>query len=64
MRKLTLALAAATFFAAIPPAHAQSAPTSAEGMQALRSAVGQDKKGYVSNMLQLTEAEAKKFWPI
>ncbi len=65
MRKLTLVLAAATLFAALPFAHAQSAPAdSVQGMQALRSAVGQDKKGYVGNMLQLTDAEAKKFWPV
>ncbi len=63
MRKLTLVLATATLIAALPHAYAQTSPAGAD-MQALRSAVGQDKKGYVSNMLQLTDAEAKKFWPV
>lgn len=33
-------------------------------MQALRTAVRADKKALVASTLQLTPAEAKKFWPI
>lgn len=33
-------------------------------MQALREAVRADKKAFVTSTLQLTPAEAKKFWPL
>jgi Spy/CpxP family protein refolding chaperone len=33
-------------------------------MQALRAAVRADKKAFVQSTLQLTPAEAKKFWPL
>ena len=33
-------------------------------MQALRAAVQADKRAYVASTLQLTDAEAKSFWPI
>ena len=33
-------------------------------MQALRNAVRSDKKALVASTLKLTEAEAKKFWPV
>ena len=33
-------------------------------MQALRAAVRADKKAYVASVLELTDAEAKKFWPL
>jgi hypothetical protein len=33
-------------------------------MQALRAAVGADKRAFVASALNLTPAEAKKFWPI
>src|SRR6266480_5189737 len=33
-------------------------------MQALRAAVKSDKKAYVASTMNLTAAEAKKFWPI
>ena len=33
-------------------------------MQALRTAVRADKKAYVASVLNLTDAEAKKFWPL
>jgi Spy/CpxP family protein refolding chaperone len=33
-------------------------------MQALRAAVKSDKRAYVASALNLTPAEAKKFWPI
>jgi Spy/CpxP family protein refolding chaperone len=33
-------------------------------MQALRKAVQSDKKAFVASTLNLTDAEAKKFWPL
>jgi hypothetical protein len=33
-------------------------------MQALRAAVRSDKKAFVASTLKLTDAEAKRFWPI
>jgi hypothetical protein len=33
-------------------------------MQALRNAVRADKKAFVASVLNLTDAEAKKFWPL
>ena len=33
-------------------------------MAALRAAVRADKKAYVASVLKLTDAEAKKFWPV
>ena len=33
-------------------------------MQALRSAVRSDKRVFVESTLKLTDAEAKRFWPI
>ena len=33
-------------------------------MQALRTAIRVDKKAFVAATLQLTDAEAKRFWPI
>jgi hypothetical protein len=33
-------------------------------MQALRKAVRSDKKAFVASTLQLTDAEAKRFWPV
>ncbi len=33
-------------------------------MQALRKAVQSDKKAFVASTLKLTDAEAKRFWPV
>jgi hypothetical protein len=40
------------------------APADATDMQALRSAVQADKRAYGTSVLKLSDAEAKKFWPI
>ena len=45
------------------PAWAQGNAADVTDMQALRTAVRTDKKAYVASVLQLTDAEAKKFWP-
>jgi len=49
---------------AAPLAIAEGNPADATDMQALRSAVRADKKALVASTLDLTPAEAKKFWPI
>lgn len=61
-RKLATALLMAVAMAA-SPAWAQGQPP-ANDMQALRAAVKSDKKGLVTKTLDLTPAEAAKFWPI
>ena len=35
----------------------------ADSMEALRDAIQADKKAYISEYLQLTDAEGKEFWP-
>ena len=45
-------------------ASAQGQPTPANDMQALRTAVKADKRALVTKTLDLTPAEAAKFWPI
>jgi Spy/CpxP family protein refolding chaperone len=42
----------------------QGSPADVTDMQALRSAVRADKKAFIASKLELTDAEAKKFWPI
>lgn len=46
------------------PASAQDKVADVTDMQALRAAVRADKKALVASTLQLTPAEAKKFWPL
>jgi len=55
-------LAAATL--AAQPAWAEGNVADVTDMQALREAVRVDKKALVAATLKLTDAEAKKFWPI
>jgi Spy/CpxP family protein refolding chaperone len=47
-----------------PLAPAQDRFAGATDMQALRDAVKKDKRQLVASTLQLTDAEAKKFWPL
>jgi Spy/CpxP family protein refolding chaperone len=49
---------------AAPWAFAQDKTGDVTDMQALRKAVQADKKGLVASTLKLTDAEAKRFWPI
>jgi len=49
---------------ATQPAVAQDKIADVTDMQALRAAVKADKKALVAGTLQLTDAEAKKFWPL
>ena len=61
----TLLLAAA--LAALPALAQQAAPAergSPAAIAAFRDAVKADKRAVVSKNMELTEAEAKKFWPL
>jgi Spy/CpxP family protein refolding chaperone len=60
-------LVAAAFLAialAVPQVHAQEKAADATDLQALRNAIKTDKRAYIASMLSLTNAEAKRFWPI
>ncbi len=61
-RTLAAVFVAATMLATPLAGAADNAP--ANDLQALKKAVKADKKAYVASVLNLTPAEAKKFWPI
>ena len=63
MHKFAAAVLAAGFIVA-HSAWAQGNAADATDMDALRAAVRADKKAFVAKMLQLTPAEAKRFWPV
>lgn len=64
MNKYVSAVVCAWLLLAAPMTLAQGNAADAADMQALRNAVRADKKALVASTLNLTEAEAKKFWPI
>lgn len=64
MKKSAIALLFAIASLAAPIAFAQGKAGDLTDMQALRAAVKTDKKAFVAATLDLTPAEAKKFWPI
>jgi len=49
---------------AAPLAVAQDKAGDVTDMQALRDAVRADKRKYVASLMTLTDAEAKRFWPL
>ena len=49
---------------AAPCASAEDKIADVTDMQALRNAVRADKKALVASTLKLTDAEAKRFWPV
>jgi hypothetical protein len=49
---------------ATPAAWAEDRIADVTDMQALRTAVKADKRAFVESMLKLTDAEAKRFWPV
>ena len=61
--KLCAILFAAAMFVA-QAACAEGTASDVTDMQALRQAVRTDKKAFVASTLQLTDAEAKRFWPL
>lgn len=62
-RYLAAVLVAAAMLVA-PSAGAADGAQPANDLQALQKAVTADKRAYVASVLKLTDAEAKKFWPI
>ena len=64
MKRSLVAVLFAFAAAAAPSAMAEGNAADATDMQALRASVRADKKALVASTLNLSEAEAKKFWPI
>jgi Spy/CpxP family protein refolding chaperone len=64
MNKTVTAMLCAVVMAVAPPAWSQGSAADLTDMQALRTAVQADKKAFVASKLRLTDAEAKKFWPL
>jgi len=61
-RLITMLFAAASL--ATPIAWAEGSVADVTDLQALRNAVRSDKRALVAETLKLTDAEAKRFWPI
>jgi hypothetical protein len=64
MKKNLAAILFAATLAAALPAGAEGNAADVTDMHALRTAVRADKKAFVASTLQLTAAEAKRFWPV
>ena len=64
MKLLLAAALCAVMLAGAQSASAADLPDAVTDMQALRAAVKSDKKAFVAATLRLTDAEAKRFWPI
>ena len=64
MKKSAIAALLTIVSLAAPLAYAADKTADVTDMQALRAAVKADKKAFVAATLDLTPAEAKKFWPI
>jgi len=63
MKKNLVAMLVAAFVTAAP-AWAQDRSADEAAIASLRTAVQKDKRALVASTLNLTDAEAKKFWPI
>jgi hypothetical protein len=64
MKKYLIATVYAWSLLVAPMAIAEGNAADVTDMQALRNAVRTDRKAFVASTLQLTDAEAKKFWPL
>jgi len=64
MKQSFVVLALCAAFVAAPVALAQDNAAGVAEVQALRTAAQKDKRALVTQILNLTPAEAKKFWPI
>ena len=49
---------------AVPIARAEDKTADVTDLQALRQTVKNDKRAFVASVMNLTDAEAKRFWPI
>jgi hypothetical protein len=63
MKNIAAALLTAAALIATPYAAGEDKLAGTTDMQALRDAVKADKRALVASTIQLTDAEAKKFWP-
>jgi Spy/CpxP family protein refolding chaperone len=64
MKKNLAAVIVAAAMLAAPLAGAADSAAPVNDLQAMQKAVKADKRAYVASLLDLTPAEAKKFWPI
>ena len=64
MKKIVTALLFAVASLTSPIGVAQNKGGDVTDMQALRAAIKADKKAFVASTMDLTSAEAKRFWPI
>ena len=64
MKRIALAALFAVAAMAAPIAFAQDKTADVTDMQALRAAAKSDKHALVASTLNLTDTEAKRFWPI
>ncbi len=64
MKKNLVALLAAAVLLIVAPAWGQDKAADEAAIAALRTAAQKDKRALVASTLNLTDAEAKKFWPI
>jgi Spy/CpxP family protein refolding chaperone len=64
MKKNVAVVWLAALLLAAPSVRAEDKAADVTDMQALRTAVRTDKKAFVASILNLTPAEAKKFWPL
>ena len=64
MKTNLIAILLAALLGASPSAWAQDRAAEVANLQALQTAAKKDKKALVAATLKLTDAEAKKFWPI
>src|SRR5258708_18632152 len=64
MKKSLTAILFAAAMVLAPSAGAEDKIADVTDMTALREAVRGDKKAYVASVMKLTDAEAKKFWPV
>jgi hypothetical protein len=62
LSRMLMAASAAMLLYAAPPVRAADAPQS--NMDIVREAMRADKKAVIATNLQLTDAEAKAFWPV
>ena len=64
MKKGMTAILFAVAMIVAPAVWAEDKAADVTDMKALRDAVRADKKAFVASTLKLTDAEAKRFWPI
>jgi len=64
MYRMVGALVLAVAMVAVPVAGAEDKAADVTDLQSLRNGVRTDERAYVASLMKLTDAEAKRFWPI